>query len=208
MFQKPLITLAALSGVASGIVAFVFMFFDPLYLRIIRGLPPFTIGLLVAVIPAAQTLNSIVFPRCVKMFGVGNLLIFSTCAAFIGTLLHQWIGYHTPLLYLIIPFFILGINWGLSNSGMLTAANEAVQPKKIGEAIGTIATMWNISGSIFLAISTAIYHAREMQTDSFFLGYHSMVHFNIVVMAVFVVCAFFYSISDKKSCLAHQIKFQ
>ena len=90
------------------------MFFDPLYLRLLRNLSPFLIGILIAVIPAAQALISFVFDRSVKWLGVANLLLISVVAAFLAVSLHRLIGLHTPMLFLILPFFLLGVNWGLA----------------------------------------------------------------------------------------------
>ncbi|MES2121326.1 MAG: MFS transporter, partial [Chlamydiota bacterium] len=183
IFKQRLIELAALSCALAGVASTVFMFFDPLYLRILRKLNPFWIGLLIATIPAAQALISFVFSRIVKRFGVANLLFFSVVAAFSAICLHRWIGLDTPLGFLVIPFFLLGINWGLSNSAMITAVNQVISSQKIGEALGTIATIWNIVGSLLLASSTAIFHA--FQTDnSFLLPYHRVIDFNILFAAI------------------------
>ena len=112
------------------------------------------------------------------MFGVANLLFFSVLAAFFAVALHGMIQIDTPLLFLILPFFLLGINWGLSNAGMITAVNQVITPRKIGAAIGTIATIWNVVGSIILATSAAVFHAEQIQT-SFLPAFHSTVYFNI-----------------------------
>lgn len=178
IFKKRLIVLAALSSALAGVVSTVFMFFDPLYLRILRGLSPFLIGLLVAVIPAAQALISLIFDRAVKWFGVAKLLFISTIAAFIAVSLHRFIYVHTPLLFLILPFFLLGVNWGLSNAASITAINQVITPKKIAAAFGTIATIWNIVGSILLATSTAVFHAIEAHAP-FLSAFHGAIVFNI-----------------------------
>ncbi|HAB98401.1 MAG TPA: hypothetical protein DCE71_01095 [Parachlamydiales bacterium] len=187
IFKQNILVLAALSCALAGVASTVFMFFDPLYLRILRELPPFWIGLLIAIIPAAQALISFTFTRAVKYFGVANLLFFSILAACLAISLHRFINAETPLAFLAIPFFLLGINWGLSNSAMITAVNEAVSSKKIGEALGTIATIWNIVGSLLLASSTAVFHAFQTG-DSFLLPFHRMIDFN-VLFALLILCA-------------------
>lgn len=184
IFRKKLIVLAAFSCSIAGIVSSVFMFFDPLYLRVVRDQSPYAIGLLIAAIPAAQAGMSFVFNRSVKLFGLPNLFLISVASAFISVVLHQFFGENTPVLLLIFPFFLLGINWGLSNSAMITAVNEVISPQKIGEAIGTLATIWNIIGALFLAVSTAIFHASEV---SFLSGFHHMVYFNMSVVAIIFV---------------------
>jgi len=188
IFKEKLIVLAALSCALAGVVSTVFMFFDPLYLRVLRDLSPFLIGLLIAVIPAAQAMISFVFDRSVKLLGVANLLLISTVAAFFAVVLHRFIYEYTPILFLILPFFLLGVNWGLSNAAMITAVNQVIAPKKIGAALGTIATIWNIVGCILLATSTAIFHFIETRT-SFLPAFHGAINFNIAFTTLILICA-------------------
>jgi EmrB/QacA subfamily drug resistance transporter len=198
IFKEKLIVLAALSCALAGVVSTVFMFFDPLYLRILRKLSPFLIGLLIAVIPAAQAIISFVFNRSVKLFGVTNLLFFSIVAAFFAVTLHRLIQTDTSLFFLILPFFLLGINWGLSNSAMITAVNQVITPDEIGAALGTIATIWNIVGSILLAVSIAIFHSVESRS-SFLPAFHSAINFNIAFAALILLSAIGIYINLKKS---------
>jgi len=197
IFKRKLISLGALSCALAGVASTVFMFFDPLYLRILRQLPPFWIGLLIAIIPAAQALISFVLTRAVKLFGVANLLFFSVVAATLAIVLHRPIGLDTPLGFLAIPFFLLGINWGLSNSAMITAVNQVISPRKIGEALGTIATIWNIVGSLLLASSTAVFHAAE-PGHGFLLPFHRVIDFNIVFSLLVLLVAIWIRIGIKK----------
>ena len=188
IFKEKLITLSALSCALAGVASSVFMFFDPLYLRILRNLSPFLIGFLIAIIPAAQALLSFVFSRLVKKFGIASLLFFSIISAFFAVAFHRMIQSDTSLYFLIIPFTLLGINWGLSNAAMITAVNQVITPHKIGQALGTIATIWNIVGSLMLALSTAIFHSAE-STTSFLPAFHVVINFNIVFAAIILVFA-------------------
>ncbi len=197
IFKKKILVLATLSCALAGIASSVFMFFDPLYLRILRALSAFHIGLLIAVIPAAQSCISFVFNWAVKRFGTANLLFFSVCAGFVAICLHRAIGLHTPLLFLLLPFFLLGINWGLSNSAMITAVNEVIVPRKIAEALGTIATVWNIVGALFLAISTAIFHANE-GNGTFLPGFLRAVEFNMAFATIAFIAAITIRVKLKK----------
>ena len=198
IFKEKLIALAALSCAFGGVASTVFMFFDPLYLRILRELSPFLIGLLIAIIPAAQVLISFVFNRLEKRFGVANLLFFSTLIAFFAVVFHRMLQLHTPLLFLSLPFFLLGINWGLSNAATITAINQIITPRKIGAALGTIMTIWNIVGSILLAASTAVFHSVEART-SFLPAFHSMINFNILFAAMLLATAIWVRVTLKKA---------
>ena len=173
------------------------MFFDPLYLRILRQLSPFLIGLLIAVIPAAQVLISLVFDRLEKRWGVANLLFFSNLAAFLAVACHRILQLHTPLLFLIFPFFLLGINWGLSNAATITAVNQVITPRKIGAALGTIMTIWNIVGSLLLAASTAVFHSVDAQS-SFLPAFHSTIDFNIIFAVLILTAALVVYVKLKK----------
>lgn len=188
IFNQSIISLASVSCALAGVASTVFMFFDPLYLRILREFSPFVIGLLIAVIPAAQTLISLIFDNSVKYFGVANLLLFSVLAAVLAIGLHRLMYLDTPILLLIFPFFLLGINWGLSNSAMMAAVNQVITSHNIGGAIGTIATIWNIVGSIILAISAAIFHSIELN-QSFLPAFHRIVDFNIIFAFMALIIA-------------------
>ncbi len=190
VFKEKLIVLSALSCSLAGVVSTVFMFFDPLYLRNLRQLSPFLIGGLISVIPAAQTLISFIFQRAVKKFGVANLLMFSVVAAFIAALLHRTIQENTSLVFLLLPFFLLGINWGLSNSAMITAVNQVIPSRTIAAALGTIATIWNLIGSLVLAISTALFHSVETRS-SFLPAFHATIDFIIAFAALILVATLF-----------------
>ncbi len=132
-----------------------------------------------------------------KLFGVANLLFFSVFAAFFAIIFHRMIQLDTPLLFLIVPFFLLGVNWGLSNSAMITAVNQVIPSRKIGAALGTIATIWNIVGSILLAVSTAVFHSVEIRT-SFLPAFHSAINFNIVFATIILVVVIWVRIRLKK----------
>jgi len=189
IFKKKLIVLATLSCSLAGIVSYVFMFFDPLYLHMIRNLSGLQIGLLIAAIPAAQVVISFLFGFLLKWVGIRNLMMISTIAALLAVVLHHFIELKTPLTFLLLPFALLGVNWGLSNAGILTAVNQSVSPAKVGGAIGSIAMVWNMAGSVFLALSSAIFHLKE--GTSFLNGFYSVVDFNAVFALIVVIVSIF-----------------
>lgn len=197
IFEKKLIVLAALSCAFGGVVSTVFMFFDPLYLSILRKLSPFLIGLLIATIPAAQVIISFAFNRLEKCFGVANLLFISNLIAFLAVALHRVLQAETSLIFLVLPFFLLGINWGLSNAATMTAANQVIAADEIGAAMGMIFTIWNLVGSILLAASAAVFHRTEVKT-SFLPAFHSAIDFNIMFAALVLLGAIWVRIRLKK----------
>ncbi len=186
IFKMPLIALSLISCALAGIVSYVFMFFDPLFLKNVLDLTPYSIGLLIAIIPAAQVVISFSFKPLLKWAGLANLLFYSSVSALLAAFLHLFVGVNVYLLYLLLPFALLGVNWGLSNTAMITAVNEKVALHKIGEAIGTIATIWNMVGAIFLALSTVIFHIFE---PDFVSGFRSVIAFNMAFMIIVIIAA-------------------
>lgn len=186
IFKDRLILLSMISCAIAGVVSYVFMFFDPLLLENVLHLSPYTIGLLIAIIPAAQVVISFGFSTLLKWISLSNLLFFSCIAPFIAGILHLFVRAQSPLAFFIIPFALLGINWGLSNTAMITAVNQNVTPSKIGESIGTIATIWNVAGAILLAISTAIFH---LQKTAFLPAFRTVIGFNLIFLLVVILLA-------------------
>jgi len=181
-FKNKLILLCALNTAAAfGCV--VYMFFDPLYLRDLRGLSAYEIGFMIVAIPIGQVFVSLFFSPLLKWIGVYKIQLLSIFFALLSIVLHRFIEASTPLLWLLVPFFAVGINWGLVNTGAISGINHASSPAKVGEAIGSVFTMWNITGSIFLAISSGIFHLAEK--TSFMAGFHSMTNANILFAILF-----------------------
>lgn len=122
---------------------------------------------------------------------------FSNGIAFLAVVLHRFLELQTPLLFLVLPFFLLGINWGLSNAATMTAANRAIATHEIGAAMGMIFTIWNLVGSILLAASTAVFHAIEVNS-SFLPAFHRAIDFNIAFAALVLLGAIWTRIQIKK----------
>ncbi len=163
IFKNKTVLLSVISSMVAGIVSFVYMFFDPLYLKTIRELSPYAIGLLITAIPAAQIVVSIFFASLLKKFGLRTLLTVSVGSAFLASLIHCFIGPNFPLVLLIVPFFLLGINWGLSNTCQISSVHQEISEHRAGRAIGTITTMWNVVGGIVLAIASALFHSVQLR---------------------------------------------
>lgn len=161
VFQKPILLMAMLNCVAAGFFSYVFFFFDPLYLIVIRDYDAFIAGMLLLAIPAAQVVLSFFSNKLIVKLGLKNLLLFSFFCALAGSVCHGFFTQTTPVWFVIFSFILMGITWGLANIGFLSAAHGVVEEQKVGGAIGTIATAWNISGSVCLAIGAVVFYYFE-----------------------------------------------
>lgn len=187
IFKDPLILLCVLS-VSAGYGTVVYMFFDPLYLRTLRDLSAYQIGFMITAIPIGQVFVSFFFNRLLKWTGIEKFQLLSIGVAFLSTFSHRFLEASTPLAFLLVPFFLLGINWGMINTGVIAGVNHAVEPAKVGGAIGSVFTFWNITGSISLAISSAIFHLIEKQ--SFIKAFHAMTSVNLLFSLLLLLAAF------------------
>jgi len=183
IFREKLILLSGLSCIVGGFVSRVFMFFDPLYLQTERGASPFSLGFLISVIPAGQVLISFCFAWLLKRFGVGNLLVISIGSALVSAIAHLGFSATMPVSWVIGPFFLLGLNWGLSNTCLMTSVNQTVPANKRAKVMGMAASLWNIIGVVFLAVDSAVFHVVG-KGDLFLMGFHAVAWVNAVVILV------------------------
>lgn len=183
IFQNKMVLLAMLSSSLAGVASFVFMFFDPLYLNILRHFSALKIGLFIAAIPLAQVIISFLFNSLQQWLGLITLMYISIVTAFLAIFGHFFIDASTNMAMLLIPFMLLGVNWGLSNTGTIAIVNQVVSKKKISLAIGSVFMIWNMVGSIFLAISSAVFHIKQ---SSFLEAFHAVAILNCI-FALFVL---------------------
>lgn len=187
IFKNPVVLLAVTTCAVAGCVSYVYMFFDPLLLKDVFDLSAYTIGFMIAIIPAAQVVISFGFKYLLKWFGLANLFIIGIIAPLASSILQLFIFPDTPLWYFVLPFALLGITWGLANTAMITAVTQEMKPNEIGEGIGTNATLWNVFGATLLAISSAIFH---LQQSNFLESFRITVGFNILFMVLAIIFAF------------------
>lgn len=143
----------------SGVLSAVALFFDPLFLQIIRGESVQLSGLMLFAIPATVLCVAIFVSWLIHKIGVVNTLILGLPCGLIACVLHAFFSETISLVYIIISFIGLGAMWAIGNTASIIAAQMAVSPERKSVATGTIVTLFNIGGSIGLAVAIAIYHA-------------------------------------------------
>ena len=161
LFRNVHATLAILVCTAAGFITFVFMFFDPLYLELMREQSAFMIGIFLLAIPLVQVIISLLFAHLVNHFGVFDLIICALGFALLASILHAFFMPESSILVILLAFILMGYAWGIANVGTISAISTSINPDKMGSAIGTVFTFWNISGSILLALSSVLFHWRE-----------------------------------------------
>lgn len=161
LFNNRHAALATLICIAAGFVTGVFMFFDPLYLELIRQQNAFTIGLTLLCVPLVQILISLFLENLVKKYGVFNLLVLGIGLATLTAICHAFFTPASFILFILIALILMGYTWGIANAGSILATSQSVPERKIGVTLGTIFTFWNVSNTVFLALTSVIFHSRQ-----------------------------------------------
>lgn len=146
--------LCALSGVFSAVA----LFFDPLYLQIIRGQSPQLSGLILFVIPLAVLSIALIAGWLVQVFGLINTILIGLMIGSLAAFMQVFFTPSTSIGFIVITFFALGGMWAMGNTISIIAAQTAVGPARVSVATGTMVTTFSIGGSIGLAISVMFYH--------------------------------------------------
>lgn len=142
----------------AGLLSAVTLFFDPLYLQIIKGQSPQFSGFVLFAIPIAVFLAAFLVDELITRFGIIPAILVGLGLACLSSLLHTFFTSQTNLFYIIFTFICLGSLWAMGNTLSIIAAQKAVGRERASVATGTAVTMFNIGGSLGLALSVIIYH--------------------------------------------------
>lgn len=186
LFQHSDTAMTILTCILASMITFVLFFFDPIFLAVIKRHAPLTIGLLILAVPLVQVVVSLLLTRLVNRFNIIHLMLAGMATGLFACLMHTQFNTNTSIIYLIITFIFMGYTWGIANTGSITVISKSVASDKIGAALGTVFTLWNLFGTIFLAISSALFHQQansrvitllKQQHISFDSARHSMKQF-------------------------------
>jgi predicted MFS family arabinose efflux permease len=147
----------------AGVLSAVALFFNPLYLQVIRGQSPAFSGLVLFAIPIAVFVVAFIVGWLIHQLGIINTIISGLTLAILACFLQIFFTNVTPLWYIIIAFICLGSMWAMGNTVPIIAAQTAVGSSRSSVATGTMVTMFNIGGSIGLAMAVVVYHFAGMR---------------------------------------------
>jgi len=172
IFANPQVLLAILTCMCAGLLTCVFLFFNPLYFKIIRHYNAAVIGLLLMAMPICQVILSIFFARLVKLISLTGMLFVAICFSIVGSFLNGWFSSSSPVWFIVVSLACMGVTWGVANAGCLSVVTENLPEHKAGIAIGTIFTCQNVTGAFLLAISTVIFNQYQVSHLKIYLEQH------------------------------------
>ncbi|EKD54817.1 MAG: Major facilitator superfamily (MFS_1) transporter [uncultured bacterium] len=158
-FSQLLFCAGAMLCFLSGVLSAVALFFDPLYLEIIRDQSPEVSGLILFAIPIAVFVTAFIVGWLISSLGIIPTILVGLSMACLASLLQIFFTNMISVSYVIVAFVCLGATWAMGNTVSIIAAQQAVSPGRASVATGTVVTMFNVGGSIGLAIAVVIYHA-------------------------------------------------
>jgi len=163
-FSKLLFYAGAALGFLSGALSSVSLFFNPLYLQLIKHQSPQWAGLTLFAIPAAVILAAFAVGRLIQVFGMINTILIGLGMGLVGTALHAFFNVHSSLIFILLGFICLGVMWAMGNTVSIIASQTAVGISRASVATGTVVTLFNMGGSIGLALGVFIYHIFALRT--------------------------------------------
>ena len=171
-FTNPYALLAILTCVCAGLFTNVFLFFDPLYFKIIRHYDAITIGLLLMALPIGQVIVSLFFSVLTKRLELKQLLAVGVFFSIVGILLKSVFASSTSIAWLVFTLVCMGFTWGIANTGSISIVSNHFSEKESGTVIATIFTCWNMAGAFLLVISTVIFNQFQMAHFSNYVQQH------------------------------------
>ncbi|MFT6836168.1 MAG: fucose permease, partial [Francisellaceae bacterium] len=94
-------------------------------------------------------------------FRIENIIVIAIFCGIVTSVMHLFFSVSTSYYFIILAFLLIGVVWGVANSGGIGLAIQNVKPEKVGSSIGTIATTWNVAGAMSIAIGSVLFNSNE-----------------------------------------------
>ena len=182
--QHPLISFEAFTNkklmlgmvicAGAGMASYIMLFFNPLYLSAIRNLTAFWIGLALVAVPVTQVIVSLLWNKLMKGLGINKIAVYALVIGVIAGVFQLFFGDNTTFWFVIITYLLIGIIWGVGNSGAVTIVFSNAPADKSGAILGTVFTTWNLVGSICLVIASVMFDHTESGTMQQLMTSHGL----------------------------------
>ena len=157
LFSNRTVSIGAISSSIIGMAMFGGLLTVPLYLQIVKGstatqaglqLIPFVVGIMAGSITAGQLIARTgryrIFPIIGSTLMVAALALFAT------------IGADTPLWKTMLIMVLMGLGLGGNMQPMITAVQNAVNPREIGVATSSVTFFRSMGGTLGTAIFLSV----------------------------------------------------
>jgi len=160
LFQNAMYTLSVVASLVLTFALYAGVFFMPLFLEEVKGLSPYTTGMLF--LPAAVCLSLATFwsGRLNRKFGPVKLLFAGSLLLLATTYYFSHINLNTSLIAIMAGLMIRNIGTGLSSTPVTNMSMSHVPISYAGHASALINWLRSIFSAMAIGICTSFFHAR------------------------------------------------
>jgi EmrB/QacA subfamily drug resistance transporter len=148
----------AVLSILSGMMSAAVLFFDPLYLQVIQGFSVQWSGIILFIIPLVLLVVALAISALIHRLGIINTILVGLAAGSFAALLQAFFTPETGLWFMVLSFIALGTMWAMGNTVSIIAAQTSAGPERVSVATGTIVTIFNMGGSLGLAMTVTLFH--------------------------------------------------
>ncbi|GAA2710790.1 MDR family MFS transporter [Micromonospora olivasterospora] len=153
--------LAILASLAVGMAMFGGSVFLGQYFQIGRGYTPTEAGLLTIPMMAGVLVSSIVSGRLITRTGrIKPYIVAGTAFLVAGFAVLGTIDHETPLWFLAVAMFLVGVGVGMSMQNLVLAVQNTVALRDIGAASSSVAFFRSLGGTIGVSVLGAVLARR------------------------------------------------
>jgi len=159
LFAERLFAVAILGNLAVGGVLFGVSVYVPLFVQGALAGTAVTAGAVVAPVSIGWPVGSVVGGRLLLRSGYRLTLLLGGVFMAAGGGLLLPVGRETPLLYIVVAVFVVGLGLGFTSTSYLVAVQNAVPWRRRGAATSSVVFFRTIGGSIGVAVMGALLSA-------------------------------------------------
>jgi EmrB/QacA subfamily drug resistance transporter len=159
LFAERLFAVAVLGNLAVGGVLFGVSVYVPLFVQGALAGTAVTAGAVVAPVSIGWPVGSVVGGRMLLRSGYRVTLLLGGVFMAAGGGLLLPVGRETPLLYIVVAVFVVGLGLGFTNTSYLVAVQNAVPWRRRGAATSSVVFFRTIGGSFGVAVMGALLSA-------------------------------------------------
>jgi EmrB/QacA subfamily drug resistance transporter len=159
LFRDRIFAVAVFGNLALGGVLFGVSVYVPLYVQGSLSGTALTAGAVVAPVSIGWPVASFIGGRMLLVTGYRATLLLGSALIAVGGALCVPMGEETPLWYVVVAVFIIGLGLGFTSTSYLVSVQNAVPWNRRGIATSSIVFFRTVGGSVAVAIMGALLNA-------------------------------------------------
>jgi len=156
LFRDRIFAVGVLGNLALGGVLFGVSVYIPLFVQGALAGTAVTAGAVVAPLSIGWPVGSFIGARVILRSGYRRTLVAGSCFIALGTGLSVAVNETTPLWYVVLSVFSIGLGMGFSSTTYLLSVQNAVPWQRRGVATSSIIFFRTVGGSIGVAVMGAL----------------------------------------------------